>query len=218
VKPDVDLAREKYRQLAATYDRRVTRGEAVRRLAVERLELQEGGVVLDVGCGTGLSFPLIEERIGAEGRIIGVDPSPEMLAKARERVERHGWRNVTLLEASAEEAQLPDAADAVFFHFVHDITRSPAAIENVFRQAKPGARVAAAGGKWAPWWALPSNAYMWYLAHRYVTTFEGFRRPWSHIERYVPDLKVRSMLFGVVYVAWGRLPGGEATEATGEAQ
>ncbi len=215
MRPDIDLAREMYRRLAPTYDRQVTRGEAPRRLAIERLRLQPGDAVVDVGCGTGLSFSLFEERIGPEGKILGVDASSDMLARARERADTNGWTNVTLIEAPAEEAALPGKADAVLFHFVHDITRSPAAIANIFRQAKPDAGVALAGGKWAPWWAVPANAYMWYLARRYTTTLEGFDRPWSHIERYVPDLGVQSMLFGVVYVAWGRLSA-SAAHAQGE--
>src|SRR5207249_3037114 len=77
--PDRQLARRKYEQLAPAYDRLVRLTARMRRLAVERLELRQGDDVLDVGCGTGLSFPLIEERIGAEGRLIAVDLSPDML-------------------------------------------------------------------------------------------------------------------------------------------
>ncbi|MCH7999409.1 MAG: methyltransferase domain-containing protein [Chloroflexi bacterium] len=182
--------------------------QPIRRQAVARLRLEPGDVVLDVGCGTGLSFPLILARIGSEGQLVGIELSPDMMAKARERVESSDWQNVTLIESPVEEAQIPDQVDAVLFHFTHDILRSPQALENVFQHVKRGGRVAAAGTKWAPWWAFPVNFYVWSLARRYVTTLEGFARPWSHLLRTVPDLRVEPVLFGGGYIAWGTVPKG----------
>ena len=201
--PDLRRSQEMYRLRAPTYDRAVRRSLVTRRAAVDALRLQPGDVVLDVGCGTGLSLPLIEDRVGESGKIIGIEPSPDMLALARERVDAGGWANVTLIEAAAEDAVLPEAPDAVLLHFVHDVMRSPAALENVFRQAKPGARMAASGGKHGPWWALPATLYMMYLSRKYTTTPEGFERPWSYLDRFVPDLQVRPALYHAAYVAWG---------------
>ena len=46
------------------------------------------------------------------------------------------------------------------------------------------------------------------VARQYVTTFEGYDKPWSLLAPYVPDLQVKSALFGAAYIAWGtvRLP------------
>lgn len=204
--PDKQLARDKYRHIASGYDRlgRIRLAESVRRQAVELLDLKPGDVVIDVACGTGLSFQLMEEGIGPDGRLIGVDLSPEMLAKARDKIAQANWQNVTLIEGAADEATIPVQADAVFFHFTHDVMRTPAALENVFRHAKPGARLVSAGSKRAPWWNLPANLVMRRISRRYVTTFEGFARPWSHLKQYVPDLRVKPVLFGAGYIAWGR--------------
>ena len=210
--PDLRRSQEMYRLRAPAYDRVVRRSEVTRRAAVDALRLQPGDVVVDVGCGTGLSFPHIEERIGESGRIIAIEPSPDMLALARERIGAGGWGNVVLIEAAAEDALLPEPPDAVLFHFVHDVMRSPAALENVLRQAKPGAQVAAAGAKHAPWWALPARLYIMYISRKYTTTSEGFDRPWSYLERFVPGLQVRPALYQAAYVAWGtyRPPEGAA--------
>jgi ubiquinone/menaquinone biosynthesis C-methylase UbiE len=197
-----------YRRMAAGYDRLERLAEGVRRESVERMQLKDGDVVLDVGCGTGLSLPLIEARIGTQGTVVGIDLSAEMLAKAKERVEDAGWQNVTLIESSTDDAEIPVRADAALFHFTHDIMRSRPAVENVARHMKTRGRIVSAGGKWAPWWALPANLVMWRISSRYVTTFEGFDRPWSHLKPYLPDLRVKSVLFGCGYIAWGTVGGG----------
>ena len=128
-----------------------------RRRAVELLRLRGGEVVIDVGCGTGLCFELLQQRIGPGGTIVGIDASARMLELAGRRVADHGWRNVVLVQAPVEDAIIPEAADAVLFCAVHDVLQSPAALDNLFAGTRPGARVAAVGGKWAPPWPLDST-------------------------------------------------------------
>ncbi len=200
--PDHQLALNKYRRLAATYDESNRLGRLRRRI-VAHLDLRAGHVVLDVACGTGLNFPLIQEEIGQAGRLIGIDLSPDMLARARERASRNGWTNVTLINSSAEEAQIPDEVDAILFCFTHDVLRSPRALENVMRYVKPKGRVVAASSKWAPWWALPANIALWYVRRKYITTYEGYAQPWTHVVRFVPDLQVASVMVGAVFIASG---------------
>jgi acyl dehydratase len=113
---------------------------------------------------------------------------------------------VTLLEARAEEAALPEPADAVLFAFTHDVVRSPEALANVLRQVRSGGRLAAAGPKWSAF-APQLNPLVWQVARQFVTTFDGFRRPWAELERAVPDLAVEEAYFGCVYLAWGRVAG-----------
>lgn len=197
---------EQYRRIAASYDRKVRWGEEIRRQAIVEFHLRMGDVVLDVGCGTGLSFPLIEDVIGPSGRLIGVEQSPEMLALARARVDEAGWRNVTLVDGSAEEAAIPVVTDALIFFRVHDIVRSRGALQNVFRSAKPGARVLIVGTKWARWWVFPLNVAMWFRLRHVAATCRGFGRPWDEVEHFVPDLRVRSVALGTTFIAHGTTP------------
>ena len=202
--PDKTRALEQYRRAASSYDRHMWFARGTYREAVRRLELRPGQVVLDVACGTGLNFDGIEDGIGPGGRLIGLDLSPEMLALARKRVDAAGWQNVTLVEASAEEAEIPAEPDAVLFSFTHDVLRSPAALDRLLSRARPAARVVAAGGKWPPRWMVPVHAYVSVQAPRFVTTMEGFDRPWTLLAQRVRDLQVKQRSLGGAYVAWGQ--------------
>jgi ubiquinone/menaquinone biosynthesis C-methylase UbiE len=134
-------ALEQYSRRAAHYDAELAWFEPLRAEAVALLQLRPGHRVLDVGCGTGLSFELLERELGPGGAIVGIEQSPEMLALARERIAQNGWRNVTLLCAPAQEARVNGRMDAAMFHFTHDVLRDPAALDNVLRHLRPGARV-----------------------------------------------------------------------------
>lgn len=82
--------------------------------------------------------------------------------------------------------------------------RSPEALDHLLAQARPDARVVAAGGKWPPGWAVPVHAYVRFQAPRYVTTMEGFDRPWTLLAERVRDLQVKDRSLGGAYVAWGQ--------------
>jgi len=203
--PDPQLAIARYRAHAPGYDASAVRTMPLRRRTVAKLELRPGETVLDVACGTGLSFPLLREGVGETGRVVGVELSPDMLALARERCVREGWRNVTLIESAMETADLQGPVDAILFNFTHDVLRSPAALERILAAARPGTRVAVAGMKLAPWWLAPLNAVVRAQARPYMTTFEGLARPWDLLEAYLEGFERETVLFGTGYIGWGEV-------------
>jgi len=114
--------------MKGTYERGARRYDAVsgerqvyrrgRVAGIDILGLGEGDTVLDVGCGTGLNFPLLVDAVGATGRVIGLDRSPGMLQMARRRIDSNNWSNVTLVQADATQFSAVDLevdhVDAVF--------------------------------------------------------------------------------------------------------
>jgi SAM-dependent methyltransferase len=195
-----------YREHARSYDRRTGVGQSYRRAVVEALPVRRGQVVLDVGCGTGLCHDSLLDKVGPQGGVVGIEESPEMVAVARERIEQEGWGNVTVVQSSAEDAQIAETADAALFCAVHDILQSPDALRNVLGKLRPGAGVAAGGGKWAAPWMVAVNLPVTMLHAPYVRSFEGFERPWHHLEQLLEDVHVRELGLGSGYIMTGQVP------------
>jgi len=194
-----------YEAQAAEYDERTRPYQQWRRQIVDLLPLHSGDVVIDVGCGTGLCFPMLQERIGPGGRIVGVDMAPDMLSLAARRVSDHRWRNVTLHLAAVEEVRFPIVADHALFCAVHDVLQSDSAVRNVLSHVRPGGFVVACGGKWAPPWAVGLNLMVMNTHAPFVRDFAGFDKPWAVLARYVEDLQVFDVAMGCGYLAVGRV-------------
>lgn len=197
-----------YRAVAAQYDHATRRINGVRRDAVAALKLKPGETVMDVGCGSGFSFAPILDAIGPAGKLLAFDHSPELLRIAEGRIADAGWKNVVLIESTAEAARFDASPSALLFSYVHDVLQSEAALDNLLGQAAPGARMALCGTKLLPWWGWPVNVYL-YVTHRHYITNrnENFGKPWASIEKRLQDFKVDVRWPpGWRYLATGTLP------------
>jgi ubiquinone/menaquinone biosynthesis C-methylase UbiE len=195
-----------YTEHARSYDRQTGRFGLYRQAVVEALPVRRGQVVLDVGSGTGLCSGLLRDKVGPKGSVVGIEASPDMATVAREHIAAEGWRNVTVVQSPAEDAKIAVTADAALFCAVHDILQSPDALRNVIRQLRPGAQVAAGGGMWAARWMMGVNLQARMMHAPYVRNFEGFGRPWSHLEQLIEDVHVRKVTFGTGYIMTGQAP------------
>lgn len=110
---------------------------------VPLLELQHGEVVLDLGSGPGLDALLAARRVGDEGRVIGVDMTPEMVRRARTAAEGAGFRNVEFRQGRLETLPVADASvDAVTSNCVINLVPDKAQVfHEVARVLKPGGRL-----------------------------------------------------------------------------
>lgn len=85
-----------------------------RKMTVDSLKLSKGDTVVELGCGTGLNFPLVLDKIGSEGKLIGVDITDKMLVQARKRATENGWNNVELVQSDFAEYQFPNGLDGIY--------------------------------------------------------------------------------------------------------
>jgi len=204
---DVVRARSlaRYCRRAASYDSTCGPTWPIRERAIASLQLQPGQVVLDVACGTGLSLPLLRAAVGESGRVYGFDQSPQMLARATARVDAAGWQNVCLIETAAQALKLPEAIDALLFHYTHDILRSPAAVDRLLALARPGAMVAIAGIKYFPGWLAPLNPWVYFKNRAYNGSPGELASPWDRIAPCLTQWQWAPTQFGMGYLASGRV-------------
>lgn len=198
-----------------------------RRLGIDGLRLRPGDRVLDLGCGTGLNFPRLQGAIGERGCIVGVDLSEQMLHQAARRVDRRGWRNVSLVQANAEtldradlEASAPDAAprdfDAVLFTYsLSLVPRWQQAWRQATRLARDGARASVVDMQ------LPRGGARWLAPLARLACALGgsdiTAHPWTLLEQEATDVGAWSCCGGHVQVRSGTLARrtGAGARATG---
>jgi demethylmenaquinone methyltransferase/2-methoxy-6-polyprenyl-1,4-benzoquinol methylase len=152
---------------------------------------------------------LIEEVIGPEGRIVGVDLTDAMLAGAHDRIEANGWSNVNLVQADAIEFEFPTDADAILSTYAMSQVPECAAV------IAHGAAALSTGGRWVVLdLKLPDNTPVW-LAQLGTTLVRPFasidewimRRPWeatrAAMHEALTDLTWTELFLGTAYLAAG---------------
>lgn len=105
--------------------------------------LSEGEIVLDLGSGAGIDCFLASAKVGPSGRVIGVDMTPEMLARARRNAEAGGYRNVEFRLGEIEALPVADASvDVIISNCVLNLsTDKPKVMAEAFRVLRPGGRL-----------------------------------------------------------------------------
>lgn len=205
-----DEVKELYRRTARFYDRallayRLTGSYRHRRRTVELLGLKSGDVVLDLGCGTGINFPLLQERIGPMGRIIGVDLTDAMLDKARKRVEMAGWQNVELVEADLTTHNFPQDMNAAIATFSLEMVPDYDAVIRRIAGALP------AGGRLAIYGLKHSERWPRWLLRLGVRLNKSFGtssdytsfRPFESVRGHLNEVEFQEFYFGAAYLSVG---------------
>jgi ubiquinone/menaquinone biosynthesis C-methylase UbiE len=190
---------------------------AQRRRAVRALGLRAGDTVVEIACGTGLNFPFLEDAIGPGGRIVGVDLTDAMLARACARIETNGWSNVSLVQADASGFEFPKEVNAILSTYA--LSQVPECAEVIAH----GAAALFQGGRWVVLdLKVPAATPGWLarLATAPVRPFASIdewimRRPWEAIraamQEELADLSWAELFLGTAFLAAGTR--GRATAA-----
>jgi ubiquinone/menaquinone biosynthesis C-methylase UbiE len=178
---------------------------AYRKRAVHALGLGKGAKVVEIGCGTGRNFALLEQAVGREGHIVAVDVSRRMLAHARKRAERREWSNIELVLTDAAEFDFPAAVDGVLSTYTLVVVPEyDRVIERACHALKVGARVAVLDQKLPTGLAAAFIPVLDFLSRsiEYSKTLRE-RQLWESIRRHAGNVHVEEEYFGFVYMAVG---------------
>ncbi|MCK4341339.1 MAG: class I SAM-dependent methyltransferase [Phycisphaerae bacterium] len=174
-----------------------------RRRAAAALALRPHGRVLEIGCGTGLNFRYLLEYLDpAEGRLTGLDFSPDMLKQAAKRVAGSGWNNVELVQGDAATMALGRQFDAISFGYsLTMIPAWPAALERAYEHLVPGGTLVVLDfGRFDKWGPLAPAMRTW-LRLNHVETLRPYE---DELRKRFNRLEVHYWLGGYNFTAVGR--------------
>jgi ubiquinone/menaquinone biosynthesis C-methylase UbiE len=205
-----------YRERAGNYDLTANlyyligyREWAHRRKAVDSLALERGDTVVEIGCGTGLNFGLLQHKVGETGKIIGVDLTDAMLEQARERVLEKGWQNVELVHSDALAYGFPSQVGGILSTFALSlIPECGQVICNGTEALRPGGLWVVLDLKLPDRWPKWLAALILPLVRPFAVTDEWVaRRPWETIYSAMydclTDVSVTEMYLGASYIIRG---------------
>jgi ubiquinone/menaquinone biosynthesis C-methylase UbiE len=216
VRQPIDVVTARYDRMARWYraaEITLPLMHVQRRRAVARLRLKQGDTALEVGCGTGRNLSMLSHAVGASGRVIGLDASSGMLARAQRSISRQGLANVTFLQQDAARLAIEEPADAVLFSFSYSVLPDRSTtLTKAWSVLRPGGRLVIVDGH------IPDSLLgpiLVPIGDVIATVFPGdpYSRPWEDV-RSISDATARTerFLFGIYSITTLESRAGAQTE------
>ncbi|MGN6097222.1 MAG: class I SAM-dependent methyltransferase [Bosea sp. (in: a-proteobacteria)] len=203
---DADQVRRRYDRTARFYDPSLVLYRMIgltrqRKQSVELLNLGVGNTAVDLGCGTGANLSMLVNAAGTQGQVVGFDLSSGMLERARDRCQKHGWRNVQLVSADMRTAALPTRIDGAIATFALEMVPDhETVIQRVAERMAPGARFVALGLKeperWPRW--LINAAIRLNRAYGVSRDYTAIK-PWRTLQSLLTPVSFETMYAGAAY-------------------
>lgn len=176
-----------------------------RKMTVDALELSKGDIVVELGCGTGLNFALVLDKIGPDGKLIGVDITDKMLGQAKKRVEKNYWKNVELVHSDIAKYQFPEDVDGIFA--TGAIQYSPEydkIIKQGYDALKPGKKIVVMDFKMSQGIGKIFAPLLLYFTKPFGANEEYLKRNvWKSIEKYFEKTSYQEGWGGFLYISVG---------------
>ncbi len=172
--------------------------------AIGELRLKPGSTVVDLGTGTGRNLPVLSKAVGPNGRVIGIDLSPNMLAHAQRRLNHLSITNVTLINDDMAIYEPPQETTAVLATYsIEMLPNSDAVLSNLNAALPAGARIALTGLRTPSQWPKGLIRLV-SLPLRPFGVNESYRshQPWLVVAN-LQDPTYQEAFFGAMYMAAG---------------
>lgn len=125
-----------------------TQNSKYRKKAISKLELIENSSILDLACGIGINFKILESYLHNNGNLTALDISPNSLKRAKKRATKNKWENITFVEESISDFEPNNKFDAILCTFAMEVIPDyKSAIDKIYSLLKEGGRFSMIGMK-----------------------------------------------------------------------
>jgi demethylmenaquinone methyltransferase/2-methoxy-6-polyprenyl-1,4-benzoquinol methylase len=204
---DLDFIRARYNRLAGFYplfEAVFVLPLGIRAKAIQRLELQSGDRVLEVGCGTGRNLPHLQKAVGPAGHVYGIDCCEGMLAKAKQLCERQQWSNVSLVQQDAAQMAVPEPVDGVLFSLCYTVMPEPRKVlKQAWKYLRLNKHVVIMDGKLARGVLGRLSRPLVILASKATVLGDIDEQPWEDLKELTSRIEVEEVNWGTYYICRG---------------